>query len=117
MVGDAILRIVVSADFFGALGAADGGFSLVFDVAEAFFFLCFPKLGTEHLQGYGAVLLLGALLAAGDGDTRGFVGEPNGGVDFVDVLAAVAAGPDKLPFEVFFPDFKVLGFDDGEDGD
>src|SRR6185312_12196412 len=49
-------------------------------------------LGLQHLHGGGAVLVLGALALAGHHDAAGDVGDADGGIGLVHVLAAGALG-------------------------
>ena len=62
------------------------------------------KLGAEDFHGPFAILVLAALVLALNDDAGRKMGDANGGFDFVDVLAAVAAGAECV-------DAKVVGFD------
>lgn len=73
MVGDAILGVVVSADFLGAGAMAYCTASLSINFGQAFFFLTFPELRTEQVEGDLAVTLLIALLGTYHCDPTGLV--------------------------------------------
>lgn len=112
VVGDAVLGVVVGADFFGAHSSADGGLSLAFERPQAFFFFDFPELGTENFERDFPVSDLGALFGTEDDNVGGDMGQADSGVDFVDVLTAGASGADELPIKIFLADFKSFGVDD-----
>src|SRR5208282_1511954 len=85
----------------------------------ALFDLELVELGAQELHGDFAVLELAALVLALHDDAGGDVGEADGGLDFVDVLAAVAAGAEGVDanvvgFEVNFN--LVVDFRGDEDG-
>ena len=103
MISNSVLWVIVGADFFGALSSANDtpGIAKLF---LTFFFLDFPELGAEESEGDFAILGLFALLSGDDDGAGGKVGEPDGGVDFIDVLAARTRGSHELPVQVFFFD-------------
>ncbi len=73
----------------------------------------------EDLHGRGLVLVLGALVLALDDDPGGDVGDADGGVGRVDVLAALAAGPVGVDLEIVGADGDldvVVDFGVDEDG-
>src|SRR5580704_5806373 len=65
------------------------------------------EMGAEDLHGDLAVLVLAALVLALDDDPARQVGDAHGGFDLVDVLTAVASGPEGVDAEVLGPDHDV----------
>ena len=102
--------------------AAEGDFELGFVEAVGFVaallnFLV-VKFGAQHLHGHFAILVLAALHLAGDDDAAGDVRDANGGFDFVDVLAALAAGAEGVELEIVGVDVDfdaVVDFGNHED--
>ncbi len=73
----------------------------------------------EHLHGHLAILALAALGLAGHHSVGWKMGDADGGFDFVDVLAAFAAGTESVDAQVFGTnvDFDaVVNFGNYEDG-
>ena len=71
MVGDAVLREVVGADFFGAVASADEGFTGLGGVFHLFFFFALEEAGAEDIHSFDAILLLGAFVLHGHHETSG----------------------------------------------
>ncbi len=117
MVGEAVLGEVIGLNFFGAHTTANGGGTAGVNLSEALLFLMFPKFGPKDFEGDFFVSGLEAFLADGDNDSGGFVGQSDGGVDLVDVLAPRATGGGELPVKVGFFDFDGFGGYDGENRD
>lgn len=117
VVGDAVLGVVVGANFFFASAAAEEGFA----VGGIFFFLgaafVFEEAGAHDLQGAGFVLNLRASVLAADDASGGDVHDLDGGVGGVDALAAGAAGAADFDAEVAHGEDEVDFFGFGEDGD
>ena len=85
----------------------------------AFLHLEIVKPGAQHFHGHFAVFALAALGLAADDNVGRQVGDANGGLDFVDVLAAFAARAERVDAQVFGAnvDFDlVVNFGNYEDG-
>jgi len=110
VVGESVLGEVVGANFFGAVTRADHGFTLG-GFGFGFFALLFvEEFGAEHFHGGGAVFVLGAFVLTLDDYAGGNVGDADGGVGGVDVLAAGSGGAIGVDSEVFGFDFDVYFF-------
>ncbi len=100
MVGDAVLRVVVGADFFAAVAGAD-----LAATQRRFGFLALAtlvrgELGAQHVHGARAVLQLRAFLAARHDDAARLVRDADRRLGLVDVLAAGARGFERVDLEV-----------------
>lgn len=118
MVGEAALRVVVGADAFRAVARADQGFALRRLRALRFLPFGVKEARGKQAHGFGAVFVLRAFFLAFDDGAGGQVGDADGGVGFVDVLAACAARAVGVDAQVCGVDvycFDVFAF--GEDGD
>lgn len=73
VVSDAILGVVVGPYFLGAGAMSYCTASLGINFGQAFFFLAFPELRAEQVEGDLAVTLLIALLSTYDCDPTGLV--------------------------------------------
>ena len=105
VVGDAVLREVVGANFFAAVAGANEGFAGIRGSGHLFGFFLFEETGAEDGHGFDAVLLLGALILHGNHNTGGEVSDANGGIGGIDALAAVATGAVNINAKVFGIDF------------
>ncbi len=109
-----VLYAAVVQDVAADLGAEADGLGVADDLAEFFVALGLFQgfdLAADDGQGEAFVLLLAALDGAGDGDAGGFVGDADGGGDFVDVLPAGTRGADEGDdVEIGFGDFAA-GFE------
>src|SRR5262245_4041411 len=87
VIGDAVLREVVSADAFVAFAGADLGFALrgVFGGFVGDFFL--EQAGAQNRQRASLVFLLRTLVGATDNKTAWFVNDLNGGIGGINALA------------------------------
>ena len=117
MIGEPVLRIVIGADLFGAVAGADhrfafGGLSLFI-----FALLVVVDSGPQDFQGGGLVLVLRALVLALHHRAGWNVGDADGGVGGVDVLAAGSLCAVGIDTQIFVADFNVDFFDFGEYGD
>ena len=112
MVGDAVLGVVVGADFLGAVGAAHLGLAAAADLRVVAFLLGLEEAGPQHGHGLLLVLVLGALVLADDHYSGGLVDDADGGGDLVDVLSAVSAGMEDVDAQLvgIHPDFDFVGF-------
>ncbi len=108
---------VIGLNFFGAHATADGGGTAGVDLSEALLFFMFPKFGAENFEGNFFVSGLEAFLADGDNDVGRFVGQSDGGVDLVDILAPRATSGSELPVKVGFFDFNGFGWNNWENRD
>ncbi|MNX99056.1 hypothetical protein D3C86_1314880 [compost metagenome] len=106
MIGDAALREIVGADALGAVAGTD--LALAVRRTFALHFLAFDivKPRAQNLHGLGAVLMLG-FLRTGDDQTRRKMGDTNGGVGGVDVLAARTGSTHRIDANVFRANFDV----------
>ena len=73
----------------------------------AFLQLLFVKPGFKHAHGGGPVLVLGAAALALDDDARRFVGEADGAVGLIHVLAAGAGRPVGIDAQVLVLDLDL----------
>src|SRR5580704_3981570 len=116
MVADAVLRVVVGADFFRAIT----GFNLAtaFGKNRGLLFVEFQfvKAGTKNAHGFGAILDLRFFVLLGDHQAAGDVGDAHGGVRGVDGLVAGTRGAEGVDPQVLGLDLDVdfVGF--GKDG-
>ena len=88
-------------------------------IFAALFDFQFVELGAQHLHGDFAILVLAAFVLALDDDAARQVRDAHGGFDFVDVLAAVAAGAKRVDAQIFGldDDFDaVVNFGNDENG-
>jgi hypothetical protein len=116
VVGQAILREVVSADFFLAPGTADEA-APVSGVFRLFFFaFVFEEAGAEDFEGGGFVFLLRAAVLAADDFSGGEVKDLDGGVGGVDALPAGASGAADFDAEILRSEFDVDFLGLGEHG-
>ena len=108
VVGDAVLRKVVGADFFGTVAGADKGFAGDGSVFHLFFFFAFEESGAQNIHGFDAVLLLRALILHGNDEASREMSDADGGVGGVDTLAAVSTRTVNINTKVFGVDFEVF---------
>src|ERR1700722_1860606 len=104
MVGYTILRIVVGADFFGAVAGLDLPAALGGQGGLLLFHFHFVEAGAEDAHGLGAIFNLRFFVLLGDDQAAGNVGDAHGGISGVDGLAAGTGGAESV-------DAQVLGFD------
>ena len=98
----------VAADLRAELDVELGVFELAAD-GLFLFELVLVEAGAQHLHRLLFVLVLGALVLAAGDEAGGDVGDADGGVGGVDVLAALAAGAVGV-------DAEVVGLDVDDDG-
>src|SRR5690606_11242995 len=104
--GDPALREVVGADALAAVAAADLQPARLRLRRRLSRTLLVQQPGLEQGHGAGAVLVLAALVLALDDDAGGQVGDADGRVGLVDVLAAGAGGAEGV-----HPDVGVAHLD------
>lgn len=118
VVGDAVLREVVGANFLVAFAGADLGAALggVLGVFGGDALVEEPR--SENLEGFGLVLLLGAFVGATNDRAGGLVHELHRGIRGVNALSARAGGAADGEFEIGVVEFDVdfLGFRQDGDG-
>src|SRR6266853_2419516 len=118
VIGDAVLREIVSADFFGAvagfaltaaLGGEGGLALLLFLLVEA---------GAKNAHGFGAIFDLRFLVLLGNDQAAGDVRDAHGGIRSVDGLAARAGRAERVDAQIFGFDFDVnfVGFGENRVG-
>src|SRR5580704_1574428 len=117
MVGDAVLGIVVGADFFGAVAGFDLAAAFGADRGLLLFELHFIEAGTQNAHSLGAIFDLGFFVLLGDDQARRQVGDAHGGISGVNGLTAWAGRAESVDAQILGLDFDVdfVGF--GKDGD
>ena len=119
MVGHAALWVVVGADALAAVAAADQGFAFGGFFGLGFAFLRVVQAGGEDFHRLRFVGVLAAAVLAFDHHAGGQVGDTDGGVGFVDVLAAgagCAEGVDAQVGRVQLDVFEFVRFRHDGDG-
>lgn len=119
VVGEPVLGEVVRADFFAPIAGADLTFSEFTTLFSEPLLLGLVQFGAQDSHGLELVLLLAALVLAGDDNPAGSVNDADGGFVLLHVLATGTAAAKCGDFEIFLVDFKVafLGFGQNGDGD
>ena len=107
VVGDAVLRKVVSADFFGAVASANERFTRIRGGGHFFGLFLFEKTGTQDGHGFDAVLLLGAFVLHSNHDAGWQVCDADGRIGGIDALTAMTARTVDVDAEIFGVDFEV----------
>lgn len=116
VIGDAVLREVVGADFFAAVPCSDEGFAGVRSVGAVLGNLTLEEAATENRHGLDTVLLLGTLILHGNHDTGRKVGDADGGVGGVDTLAAMATGAIDIDAKILGVNLEIVFLGLWEDG-
>ena len=104
MVGDPVLGKVIGADLAASVAGAHLGLPLLGDGGVLPLLLRFIQTGAQDLHGPLPVLVLAAFVLTLHHRAGGQVGDADGGLRLVDVLAACAAGAVGV-------DLQVLGVD------
>ena len=107
MVRNTALGEIIGADALVAHTCADLAAAHSGNLRIQLLLLNFIELGGQHTHTFFPVLQLTALLLAGHHDARGLVDQPDGRGGLVDVLAAGAAGPVDLHFDIAGVDLHV----------
>src|SRR5579859_307496 len=117
MVGDAVLGIVVGADFFGAVAGFDLATALGADGGLLFFEFHLVEAGTKDAHGFCTIFDLGFFILLRDDEPRRQVGDAHSRVRGVDGLTAGAGRAESVDAQILGFDFDVdfVGF--GKDGD
>src|ERR1700682_4702908 len=90
VIGHAILRVVVGADFFGTVAGFDLPAALGGQGGLLLFHFLFVEAGAKDAHGFGAIFDLGFFILLGDDEAAGNVGDAHSGVGGVHRLAARA---------------------------
>src|SRR5216684_318691 len=104
VIGDAVLREIVSADFFGAVAGFDLTAALGGEGGLALFLFLLVEAGAENAHGFGAILDLRFFVLLGNDEAAGNVRDAHSGIGGVDGLSAGAGRAERV-------DAQVLGFD------
>src|SRR6266403_5131550 len=104
VIGYAILRIVVGANFLGAVAGFDLSAALGGQGGLLFFHFLFVEAGAENAHGFGAIFDLRFFVLLRDDEAAGNVRDAHGGVRGVHGLAAGTGRAEGV-------DAQVLGFD------
>ena len=117
VIGDAVLRIVVGADFFFASTGADEA-ATVGGVFGGFFLLAaFEEAGAEDGEGLLFVFDLAATVLTADNGAGGDVEDLDGGVGGVNALAAGTGGAADFDADFVHVEIEVDFFGFWKDGD
>src|SRR6266852_8579175 len=116
VIGYSVLRVVVGADFFGAVAGFDLSAALGGQGGLLLFHFLFVEAGAKNAHSFGAIFDLGFFVLLGDDQAAGNVGDAHGGVGGVHGLSAGTGGAESVDAEIFGFDFDVdvVGF--REDG-
>src|SRR5882757_2974044 len=104
MIGDAILREVVGADFFGAVAGFDLAAAFGAESGLLFFQFHFVEARAQNAHGLSAIFDLRFFVLLRDDEAAGKVGDADGGVGGVYRLTAGAGRAEGI-------DAQILGFD------
>src|SRR5229473_5112270 len=104
MIGDAVLREIIGADFFGAVAGFDLAAALGGEGGLALLLLLLVEAGAENAHGFGAILDLRFLILLRNDESAGDMRNAYGGIRGVDGLSAGAGRAEGI-------DAQVLGFD------
>ena len=111
MAGAQVLDHLIGLQDIGADLVAPADFGLGFIFARGFGFAAlqfgFEQARFQHAHRGGAVLVLAAVILAGDDDAGGGVGDADGAVGGIDVLAAGAGGAIGVDLEVALVDLDL----------
>src|SRR6267154_487107 len=112
VIGYPVLRVVVGADFFGAVAGFDLSAALRGQGGLLLFHFLFVETGAEHAHGFGAIFDLGFFVLLGDDQAAGNVRDAHGGIGGVHGLAAGTGGAESVDAQIFGFDFDVdvVGF-------
>src|SRR5260370_25269523 len=118
VIGRAILRVVVGADFFGAIAGLDLAAALGGDGGLLFFLLHFVETGAENAHGLGAIFDLRFFILLRDDQAAGNVRDTHCGIGGVGGLAAGTGRTKGVDAQVFGFDFDVdfVGFREHRNG-
>src|SRR6267142_21713 len=116
VIGYPVLRVVVGADFFGAVAGLDLSAALRGQGGLLLFHFLFVETGAKNAHGFGAIFDLRFFVLLGDDQATGNVRDAHGGIGGVHGLAAGTGGAEGVDAQIFGFDFDVdvVGF--REDG-
>src|SRR6266404_4727150 len=112
VIGYAILRVVVGADFLGAVAGFDLSAALGGQGGLLVFHFLFVEAGAENAHGFGAIFDLRFFVLLRDDQAAGNVRDAHGGVGGVHGLAAGTGGAEGVDAQIFGFNFDVdvVGF-------
>ena len=116
VIGNAVLREVVGADFLAAVPCSDERFAGIGGVGAVLGNLALEEAATENGHGLDAVLLLGTLVLHSNHNTGREVGDADSGVGRIDALAAVATGAIDIDAKILGVNLEVMLLSLWEDG-
>src|SRR6267154_1673502 len=88
VIGDAVLREIVSADFFGAVAGFDLTAALGGEGGLALLLFLLVEAGAKNAHGFGAILDLRFFVLLGNDQAAGNVRDAHGGIGRVGGLGA-----------------------------
>src|SRR6267142_1907281 len=112
VIGYPVLRVVIGADFFGAVAGLDLSAALGGQGGLLLFHFLFVEASAEYTHGFGAIFDLRFFVLLGDDQAAGNVGDAHGGIGGVHGLAAGTGGAESIDAQIFGFDFDVdvVGF-------
>src|SRR5882762_6707801 len=112
VIGYPVLRVVVGADFFGAVAGLDLSAALRGQGGLLLFHFLFVETGAKNAHGFGAIFDLRFFVLLGDDQATGNVRDAHGGIGGVHGLAAGTGGTEGVDAQIFGFDFDVdvVGF-------
>src|SRR5258706_16037791 len=96
VIGYAILRIVVGANFFGAVAGFDLSAALGGQGGLLLFHFLFVEAGAKNAHSFGAIFDLRFFVLLGDDQAAGNVGDTHGRIGGVHGLAAGTGGAESV---------------------
>ena len=116
MVGDAILRVIVSTDFLGTVAGANEGFASIGSLGAIIGDFALKQTRTEYSHGALTVLLLRTFVLHSNNNTGREMRDTNSGVGRIDALPTVATRTINVDAKIFGLDFNIGFFSLREDG-
>src|SRR5256885_13119287 len=117
VIGYAVLREIVGADFFGAVAGFDLSTAFGGERGLALLLLLFVEARAKNTHGLRAILDLGFFVLLGNDQPAGNVRDADGGIGGVDGLAAGAGRTEGVDAQVlgFDLDVDIVGFGENRD--
>src|SRR6266436_7308526 len=117
VIGDAVLREIVSADFFGAVAGFDLTAALGGEGGLALLLFLLVQAGAKNAHGFGAILDLRFFVLLGNDQAAGNVRDAHGGIRGVDGLSAGAGRAEGINAQIlgFDLDVDFVGFGENRD--
>src|SRR6266446_2072525 len=112
VIGYAVLREIVGADFFGAVAGFDLSTAFGGERGLALLLLLFVEARAKNTHGLRAILNLRFFVLLGNDEPAGNVRDAHGGIGGVDGLAARAGRTERINAQIFRFDLDVdfVGF-------